>query len=214
MSIVSFSSEFIFIKTRKTAGTSVQESLLPYCGAGDVATMVWTNVISSQPCPIQEFASLDEIESEYNISRDDFFTFGFTRNPYDLVLSRYLYQVRTGRLSEQPTREGFNRWIQGIYFSGEPGFPQGRYVKDRSRLLLFTPDLTQSVEFIGRFEQLQRDYARVLERIALAPSGGLRHVNTSNRSGVCYRDWLAPASRALIERYFDFELDYFGYRYE
>lgn len=213
LAIVSFSRKFIFIKTRKTAGTSVQESLLPSCAAGDVATMVWRNVICSQRSPIQEFASLTEIEKAFSISRDDFFTFGFTRNPYSLVLSRYLYEIRMGRILAEASSDGFNRWIQGVYFSGEPGFPLGRYIKDRSRLLLFDDMKRQSVDFIGKFEQLDADFAHAIRQICLPARATLVHVNTSNRGAVNYRDWLDPVSRKLIEAHFDFELEFFGYRF-
>jgi hypothetical protein len=213
VAIVSFSRRFIFIKTRKTAGTSVQESLLSSCAPPDVATMVWTDVISSSPCPIQEFASLEEIEQAYSLSRGDFFTFGFTRNPYSLVLSRYLYEIRMGRLEQEPDLDHFNRWVQGTYFVGEPRFPDGRYLKDRSRLLLFDQDKRQSVDFIGRFERLQTDFQHILEVLGLPQVTPLRHVNTSNRAGLGYRDWLDADSRRLVDRHFDFELEYFNYEF-
>ena len=213
MAIVSFSRKFIFIKTRKTAGTSVQESLLPCCAAGDVATMVWTNVLGGERSPIQEFASLAEIEHEYSLNRGDFFSFGFTRNPFALVLSRYFYQIKQGRLVEEPSRDNFNRWLKQVYFSGEPGFPGGRYLKDRSRLLLFDEKLQQQVDYIGKVERLEADFKHVLGRAGLPGDTRLLHVNDSNRGRAHYREWIDADSRGMIEAHFDFELDFFGYSF-
>ena len=38
--IVSFQHEFIFVKTRKTAGTSIEMALTPFCGPDDIVTPI------------------------------------------------------------------------------------------------------------------------------------------------------------------------------
>ena len=38
--IVSHKNRFIFLKTRKTAGTSIEISLRPYCGPDDIITRI------------------------------------------------------------------------------------------------------------------------------------------------------------------------------
>jgi len=103
--------------------------------------------------------------------------------------------------------------VQSIYCIGEPGFPGGRFLRDRSRYLLFDASLKPLVDFIGKVENLSQDFASVAKRIGL-PGIALAHVNRSNREAVSYRDWMDPVSRQLIENSFDFELSSFGYRYE
>ena len=97
MAILSFSKNFIFIKTRKTAGTSIQDSLKSFCNKKDIITLGWTNLKNKKRCCISEFASLKNMEDNFKINSDKFFKFGFTRNPYSIVLSRYLFQVRKKR---------------------------------------------------------------------------------------------------------------------
>ena len=213
MAIVSLSKKFIFLKTRKTAGTSIQESLLPQCETGDVVTREWTDLMTSQRCVIQEFASLEEIEHHFNLDRSSFFTFGFTRNPYDLILSRYFYQIKMNRIAGPATKADFNRWVRETYFVGEPGFPGGRYLKDRSRLLLFDERGNPKVDFIGKVEHLAEDFRYAVQRIGLREATTLRHVNKSNQNRVEYRQWLAPDCRELVQQHFDFEIDYFQYGY-
>jgi len=212
MSIVSFSRKYIFIKTRKTAGTSIQKTLLPFCNMHDIVTKEWTNLLTGQLSVIEEFATLEQIENLFGINHDNYFKFGFTRNPFALTLSRYFYQIKMGRIAGPPLKEQFNNWVSEVYFVGEPGFPKGRYIKDRSRLLLFNSTFKPKVNFIGRFETLKKDFQHVIKQIGL-PKIELVHVNKSNIHNVMYRDWLSEHSKKLIEKNFDFELEYFKYKY-
>ena len=78
MALISFSNRFIFIKTRKTAGTSMEIFFIENC---DIKML-------------GEFDSLQAVVRKSKITPDDYFKFGFTRNPYAIVLSRYLFQVK------------------------------------------------------------------------------------------------------------------------
>lgn len=213
MAIIAFSRRCLFIKTRKTAGTSVQESLSPHLVDRDIVTRQWIDTRSGLRCAIEEFASLEDIHQHFPETRTDYFTFGFTRNPYAITLSRYFYQIQMKRIVGPPSPKDFNHWVQNIYCIGEPGFPGGRFLRDRSRYLLFDASLKPLVDFIGKVENLSQDFASVAKRIGL-PGIALAHVNRSNREVVSYRDWMDPVSRQLIENSFDFELSSFGYRYE
>jgi hypothetical protein len=204
---------FLFIKTRKTAGTSVQESLLPYLVDRDIVTREWTDTRSGRRCLIEEFASLDDIHQHFPETQEGYFTFGFTRNPYAITLSRYFYQIKMKRIAGPPSREHFNRWVRNVYFIGEAGFPGGRFLLDRSRHLLFDAALRPRVDFIGKTETLTRDISTIAERIGV-PGIALAHVNQSNPEKISYRDWMDDTSRRLVEDGFAFELAHFGYRYE
>ncbi len=213
MTIVSFHNKYIFIKTRKTAGTSIQTSLLPYCGEGDIVTRVWTNVLTSKKSAVEEFATLEEVENAYSINRQDYFTFGFTRNPYSLVHSRYLYQIRLQRIPGPATKDNFNWWIKNVYFKGEIGFPKGRYIKDRTRYLLFDKNFKQKVDFIGKVEKLKHDFSYITNKTCLPGNIQLEHVNKSNVNNAHYREWLDGESIKLIKSKFGFELKNFNYGY-
>ncbi|MBD3347041.1 MAG: hypothetical protein GF401_18455 [Chitinivibrionales bacterium] len=212
MAIVSFSQKYIFIKTRKTAGTSVQKTLRPFCKDGDIVTMQWTDIMTGTRCRVEEFASIEGIEQQFSVDRNEYFTFGFTRNPYSLALSRYFYQIKMNRIPGPPSPAYFNRWLADVYFRGEPGFPKGRYVKDRSRHLLFDANVKPTVDFIGKFENLQDDFTTITRRLAL-PDTELSHVNKSNHNNIHYRDWFDSRSIYLVQKHFDFELEYFNYAF-
>lgn len=212
MAVISFSRRFVFLKTRKTGGTSVQESLLPWLSGHDVVTREWHDVRTGAATPVEEFATLEQIHAAYPEAVHGFFTFGFTRNPFAITLSRYRYQIRMGRIPGPATREDFNRWARDVYFVGEPGFPGGRYLLDRSRHLLFDESLAPKVEFIGRLETIAADFARCAERVGL-PGIALPHVNRSHEGGPSHADWMNATTRRLVEEGFDFEIGHFGYSF-
>lgn len=211
MAIVSFSNEFIFVKTRKTGGTSVQKSLLPALTGKDVMTEKWLDVRSGSRCIIQEFASIEEIHSAFPKS-SRFYTFGFTRNPYSITLSRYLYQLKMGRIGGPMSPQDFNRWARDVYFVGEPRFPNGRFILDRSRYLLFDQALNPKVHWIGRLERLERDFELLTATLGLRQVR-LLHVNKSNSDNHHPIEWMNQETRRLVEYHFDFELEYFGYQF-
>lgn len=213
MAVISFSKRFLFLKTRKTGGTSVQESLLPKLSGHDIVTREWHDVRTGAATPVEEFAQLEQIHAAYPETRDGFFTFGFTRNPYAITLSRYGYQIRMGRIPGPATREAFNRWAREVYFVGEPGFPGGRYLLDRSRHILFDEGFRPKVDYIGRLERFAKDFDYCTGRVGLSEAR-LANVNSSLQGKADYRDWMDGFTRRLVEVGFDFELDYFGYGFD
>jgi hypothetical protein len=72
MSIISFKNNFIFLKTRKTAGTSIQASLKGICGKEDIVTYGWINEITGEKSVLSEFFAKDDIVKELNIDFDSF----------------------------------------------------------------------------------------------------------------------------------------------
>jgi hypothetical protein len=212
MAVISFSRKFLFIKTRKTGGTSVQESLMPVLSGADIVTRQWDDIRSGERCVVEEFASLDDIHEHFPATLDGYYTFGFTRNPYEITLSRYFYEIKMGRIKGPATRRAFNRWARDVYFVGEPRFPGGRYLRDRSRHLLFDASLQPRVDTIGRLETLGDDFRAITERLELE-SLPLLHLNEARR-GEDHRGWIDRRTRRAIEQNFDFELEYFGYTFE
>ncbi len=71
-------------------------------------------------------------------------------------------------------------------------------------------DFTVGADFVGRFERLDRDFARACERVRIAAA--LAHKNASQHRpyATYYNDW----SRSFVAARYASDVETFGYRFE
>ena len=209
--ILSNSKKFIFIKTRKCGGTSIQNTLRPFCKIGDVVSKgFFQNAITNIKCSLDEFATLEDVVKSLDVNPDKYFKFGFARNPFSITLSRYLYQIKMGRVQETPSKDNFNRWAKSSYF-----VPKGQfiYLVDGTRHMLFDKEGTEIVDFIGKLENIAIDFEYIKEKLNLDKNIQIKKDNVSNIKKIHYSDWMNEETRLLVEQHFAFELKHFRYEY-
>ena len=209
--IVSHRHKFIFIKTGKTAGTSMEIALSQICGEDDIITPISprdensrrelgfrgpqntivngeTLVNHDRPPRIRAVLG-DDVWSRY-------FKFTIERNPFDRAISLYWQLIRRERppgpigeiLATTPERR-LSNWT---FYA----------VNDRI-----------VVDHIMRYESLP-DELRALEvRFGFGPLNMIRAKGGHRQDRRPYREVLGPAERALIERVCARELAHFGYRW-
>ena len=124
--IISHKHKFIFFKSRKTAGSSVQVALAKYCGDEDIITGQYRDGIdddshstgynmdkfyTTHPHPeiSQTKAYLDNINPKI---WNEYFKFGFVRNPYEIAVSRYFWEKRGKGEVENCSVEDFKKWVK------------------------------------------------------------------------------------------------------
>ena len=121
--IISHKHKFIFIKTRKTAGTSIQEALTKICGDEDIITPdidtegrnVDKSCWNGHPHPhlwdVKQLVG-DKVWNDY-------YKFTFVRNPFDVTVSRFFWNVKgKGQKGYELTKDGFNKWVDN-YISND-----------------------------------------------------------------------------------------------
>lgn len=141
---------------------------------------------------------------------DGAFKFSFVRNPIDRACSAYRYLRKTAAhsrdsgfaavLNRYPSFDAFvrnwlcseNIWLQ-IHFC-----PQWSFLCDKYGDL--------RMDFVGRYENLERDFSLVCDRLALDAT--LAHRNASAQQD---GHDLSPDSRRRLERIYERDLDLFGY---
>jgi hypothetical protein len=136
-----------------------------------------------------------------------YFTFAFVRNPWDRMVSTYHYlkmlMAKPGAKERQPDNYAL--------IERSPDFASflrwSRLTENDMTSLLVDDDGVALVEFIGRFECLPEDVARVSERIGIPLE--LPHLNTSEHGG--YRDYYTPATQAIVAKNFARDIERFGY---
>jgi hypothetical protein len=130
------------------------------------------------------------------------FTFCFVRNPFDRMVSLYHFhrQLHPERFP-LAAETSFLEWAR----EGGSGTAQRSM-----REFVCDDDGNQIIDFVGRFESLHEDFARVCERIGIQAE--LPMVNTSKHKS--YVDYYDDESRALVQAWVQPDLDYFGYGFE
>lgn len=134
----------------------------------------------------------------------DYFRFCFVRNPYDRAVSDWRW--RTSKRAGPPL--SFHDYLEALQrrdFS-HPALP-----KHWDNWPIYTIGNEIAVDFVGRFEQLERDLAQVFDRIGLPPPV-LPHAKNSGRS----RPWTevyGQTERALVEELFSREIEQFNYSF-
>jgi len=120
MAIISFRHRFIFIKTRKTAGTSLEIHLARHRGAGDIITPILPKVKGHVP---QNY-ELDLEHFYYNHMRatrirqlqptafSSFFKFCFERHPVDKCLSDYAMLKNSGFHTSPSNPQSWDEYLE------------------------------------------------------------------------------------------------------
>jgi hypothetical protein len=219
--IISHRHRFVYVKTRKTASTSLEIALSAHCGPEDVIT-----AITREDEALRASLGYRGPQNEVVRSRDgrmftlvnhapaatardllgpawgDYFSFTVERNPFDRVISQFYWErpllgesASLGSFLRSTPAERLSNW----HLYAEPG-------------LLDRP----IVDTVGRYESLEESLAVIAERLGL-PGGivlpALRtksHLRADRRH---YRDVLSAEDRRLVEAACRRELDLFGYRW-
>lgn len=227
--ILSHAHRFIYIKTYKTASTSIEAALSQVCGPDDVITEASEQLRGARKQRAAQNYRLDHPavpkralwkkllgrpERYYHPSigyyehmpawrvrtyvGEDiwrrYYKFSFERNPWDRQVSWYHYKTKSK--TNKPAFDVFNR--------------------DRKRAYVENFDLyTQAgeivLDFVGRYEDLDAGFARVLAEIGLTDQVTLPRTNVSKVKDVDYHSYYTPQSREEIGRWYRREIEHFGY---
>jgi chondroitin 4-sulfotransferase 11 len=180
--------DFIFVHINKTGGSSVEKAL---------------GLRLDHSTALERRAKLGAAEWE---SR---FTFTIVRNPWDKVLSHYAYRLRTEQTNLGSRPVDFRTWVRLAYGEQDPSYydkpkmfmPQFRWISDEDGRII--------VDFIGRFERLEADFAKVCDRIGRTTT--LPHLKASPRGD--YRGAYDDEAAEIVASRFAQDVEAFGYRF-
>ena len=201
--IISHKYRFIFVKTLKTAGTSIEVFLSQHCGPDDVVTPILPHVEPHRPRNHDGFFNhIPAAAIRDKVGPDvwrTYFKFCVERNPWDKTLSYYhMTSAREG--GGLPFEAYLRRNDFPLNFPKytEPGEP-GRVIVDR----------------VLRYERLADDLRNVFARLGVPFDGSLgvrakAEYRTDRRP---YREVYQRHQAELVGRVFAPEVDLHGYRY-
>lgn len=199
----------IFVHIPKSAGNSIQRVIWPERWR---KKDLWGGIVypyhnKYQTGGLQHLLA-SQIRQEVGDRRFySYFKFAIVRNPFDRAVSQFAYMKRNSALRGfigMKEDTSFAEYVTLIQRRRHVQWePQCSFVYDDDGALL--------VDFVGRFETLDRDMSKVFARLGLE-GHALPRSNASVRGP--YREYYTPETRAQIEDMYRDDLDRFGYSFE
>jgi hypothetical protein len=201
--IISHKYRFIFVKTLKTAGTSIEVFLSQHCGPDDVLTPILPHVEPHRPRNHEGyFNHVPAAAIRDRVGPDvwrTYFKFCVERNPWDKTLSHYhMTNAREGGgLS-------FELYLRRNDFPVD--FPRYTEPADPGRVI---------VDRVLRYERLADELRVVFAMLGVPFDGSLGvHAKSEYRTDRRpYREVYTRAQAALVGRVFDAERRLYGYEF-
>jgi hypothetical protein len=200
---------FIFVATRKTSASAIEDALSAFCDEGDIVTAT-TPVAVTQYRPVDwlrlmtrgERARLNRHESAAVIrgrigeeTWNSYFKFCVERDPWEKAVA--LYEQRTRSLDPRPSMLEFLTKTRPESLSNFP---------------LYSIDGTLAVDRVIRYEHLDAELAAVGHLLNLPREVSLATPRPA-AAGCHYSAVLGPAERALIDAACAREIETFGYAF-
>lgn len=208
---VDFAQQNIFIHIPKCAGVSLFKALEKKA-----------NVLRIGP----HAKAVDIFHPDGEWSREDTFSFTFTRNPWDRLVSTYFYIMKGGRAPiDKRRRETVLKKYSGDFkaFVNDianwiditeedsrypdqliPHFrPQVEFIYDEQGNCL--------VDFIGRFENLEEDFIKLC---TLLPVSGVKLQKSNKSSHRHYSTYYDERTRNIVAQYYADDIRLFSYTFE
>ena len=192
--LISESHKFIFIAVPKTS--SMEKALAPY------DSPLTRKFKKHATCPRLQKDLPPDIWNEY-------FKFAIVRNPYDCIQSWYFYRQREELANPQHPRhklytghKSFDEFVEN--------FGKDDWILTQSDSIAPTSmGGVLQVDFVGRYENLDKDYRHICEQIAV-PYQPLPSVRRSANSERPTGLW-TPHTRALANEYYHRDFELFDY---
>jgi hypothetical protein len=133
----------------------------------------------------------------------NYYKFGFVRNPWDRVVSVYLYE------SARRYKGVFEDFVQRFYVERRL---EGNYIRHlpQTEWMKRTPIHHIDMDFIGRFETLQEDFNKVCTHLGIS-NISLPHMSKSNRTH--YRDYYNETTKRLVSEFYASDIEAFKYEF-
>jgi len=210
--LISAQPAFLFIHIDKAAGTSIQRALQSFATRRADnrlrRRLVWLgsfNRLGGLHRAVEFPEHVDANTVKTCLPADLYarmFKFAFVRNPWDRLVSRHAYLLR----SEDHRRHAFVKQMESFenYVDWEisRGMHQHAYVTDRSGALI--------VDFIGYFERVDEDFAKVCAKLGVTAK--LPQANKSSHRD--YRSCYTPELRDKVAKHFRRDIELFKYTFD
>ncbi len=216
--LISHSHRFLFFHVAKVAGLSIREALQAYVqepehfkirrpprttrdGRPNPLYAIWESALTH--------ARARDAQAEFGADYGDFFSFAFVRNPWDWQVSMYHFLLKEADNPRHDLVHGlgsFEAYLAWVMQTDKP-YPKGATKFQHEMVVDDGGEIC--VDFIGRYETLAEDFAKVRERLGIAAE--LPLLNQSGHRD--YREYYTPRMVDWVAEHFRRDIELFGYRF-
>jgi hypothetical protein len=227
--ILSHKHKFIYIKTRKTASSSIEAMLSQICGPEDVITPTSDRLMTGERRPPQNYRFDHPLVPKRPLVRrllgrpERLYhpTIGFYEHIPAWRIKGYVGdEVWNSYYKFTFERNPWDKQISWYYYKTKskterPSFES--FMRNKEKALvdnypLYTTGGKIAVDFVGLYENLSDDLGRVLDVIGVNNTGPLPQLNVFGK-GEGYRDLYSDKTRRLVEEWYAPEIKAFGYQF-
>lgn len=224
--IISHTRKFIFIKSAKTAGTSIEAALSNYCNDDDIVTPLGNFAFNRSKNGQRIHRAMnagDYQQHAWGITIkdkvgteiwNDYFKFSIVRNPWDRVVSLFTWKSRND-LALKPRKRFHHRLGFPFDEFGQTkklfsDFVKGEW-ETNGRFYIIDGELC--VDFVIHYENLVDDLKEVCKRIGIKEID-LPHLKSGFRKGNHYSQYYDDESKAIVADRHKNDIHLFGYKFE
>lgn len=183
---------FIFIHIIKTGGTSINKFF--------------------RPKGRQRHLRISYYKRRNKKAFNSLFKFTFVRNPWDKMVSQYFYIKR----KKPKYRKSFEEFICDFDLCPEKANLRRKCVPIQYQPVQY-PWITNEngdlmVDFVGRFENIEEDFNKVLKEINYKGNKKLSHLNRTKHEH--YSNYYNEKTKKIVEKKFKKDIEMFSYEFE
>ena len=233
--IISHTHKFIFIKSFKTAGTSVEAELSNICSGSDIVTPMndyrhnrdENGVFIHKSMNAEEFIRLDLPNIQHADALtiknqvtpevwNDYFKFSITRNPWDRAVSYFYWENRLNP-ALNPTKKFYH--YLGIPFKELEQLKLlfSDYIKQATwpnNDCFYIIDDQPCTDFVIQYERLSEDYSKVCKKLDLTASMLPRLKGSVRKQRYHYSDYYDEETIAIVAERHKNDIRLFDYTFE
>lgn len=217
--LLSIRHQFLFVHIAKTGGTSVRAALAhrrwsdpwywPMFLCSRLSHLTGHRIATKLPRHAKAIAAKELLPRAIY---EGLFKFAFVRNPWDLQVSSF-HHIRRERPQYLGGHREFGDFLR---WKLDPQRPPQYHLDTSIELQTdYLIDLHGQliVDFIGRYESLERDFVEACGHIGIKPPS-LPHRRKAEDRGADYRRYYDDKSTELVARHFAPDIQRLGYQFD
>ncbi len=212
MTLLSVPKQFIFIHIFRVAGNSMRQVLSAF--PSEELLGVHSDARDTKGCMINRGQ-----EALWNQS----FKFTFIRNPFDWMVSTYMYHHRTRGYTEGQKKAYFD-CVEHMNFHEFVKWYTENAMKERVAIggnkcitlneFVYDADGNCLLDFVGRYENMYHDWMHVCSKLSIFSNTPLPIINAgAQRAGQDYHSFYNHESHEIVSRVFAKDLELFKYQF-